>query len=73
MPKPSNLRPRQQIAIEYLATSALVPDPRNARVHSTKQIARLGAAIDRLGFLNAILIDDELRVVAGHGRGCNAT
>jgi DNA modification methylase len=56
------------LTIEYLSTSSLVPDPRNARKHSKKQIAHLTAAIGEFGFTNPILIDEKRGIIAGHAR-----
>lgn len=54
--------------IEYLATSELVPNPKNARTHSEKQITLIGASIERFGWLVPVVIDDAGLIVAGHGR-----
>ncbi len=54
--------------IEMLATSALTPNPGNARKHSDKQVSLLASIIERYGFLVPIIIDEKGRIVAGHGR-----
>jgi len=59
---------KQTLKIEYLSTSALIPDPRNARKHSKKQISRLAAAFQEFGFTNPILTDERLRIIGGHAR-----
>lgn len=54
--------------IEILAVRALRPYPRNARTHSKKQIRQIANSIQRFGFTNPILVDDEnrsLRATAG--------
>jgi len=56
------------LKIEYLATSALIPDPLNARKHSQRQLTRLKAVIAEFGFTNPILIDEHHKVIAGHAR-----
>lgn len=56
------------LSIAYLDPASLIPDPRNARVHSPKQIEQLAASIDQFGFNAPILIDGARRVLAGHGR-----
>ena len=45
-----------------------MPYERNARRHSRKQLAQITASIRRFGFTNPVLIDDEDRILAGHGR-----
>jgi DNA modification methylase len=62
------LREGHALKIEYLATSALIPDPRNARKHPRRQIVRLTAVVAEFGFTNPILIDEGLHVLAGHAR-----
>jgi ParB-like chromosome segregation protein Spo0J len=39
-----------------------------ARTHSRKQIRQIAESIGRFGFTNPVLIDDENRILAGHGR-----
>jgi len=46
----------------------LKPCPRNARTHSRKQLRQIAKSIERFGFTNPGLIDDEGRIIAGHGR-----
>lgn len=54
--------------IEHLSIDALTPYAGNARTHSAKQIKQIAHSIERFGFNNPILIDDEGQVIAGHGR-----
>jgi hypothetical protein len=49
--------------IEMLSVSTLKPDARNARTHSKKQIKQIARSIERFGFCNPILIDDDKRRV----------
>jgi ParB-like chromosome segregation protein Spo0J len=52
----------------YLRTTSLKPDPRNPRVHSDKQVRQIAQSIESFGFNVPLLIDDEQKVIAGHGR-----
>lgn len=54
--------------METLAVSALRPYPKNARTHSRKQIRQIAKSIERFGFCNPVLIDDDNQIIAGHGR-----
>jgi hypothetical protein len=54
--------------IELLPLDRLVPYKGNARTHSRKQIRQIAASIERFGFINPILIDDDGQIIAGHGR-----
>ena len=56
------------LEIQYRCPTKLVPYERNARRHSRKQLAQIAASIRRFGFTNPVLIDDEDRILAGHGR-----
>jgi DNA modification methylase len=55
-------------AIERVDIDDLQPWGKNARVHSPKQIRQLARAIEKLGFINPVLIDADNRILAGHGR-----
>jgi ParB-like chromosome segregation protein Spo0J len=54
--------------IEKIAISTLRPCKRNARTHSKKQIRQIAGSIETFGFTNAVLIDAENTILAGHGR-----
>jgi DNA modification methylase len=54
--------------LEERAVASLKPHARNARTHSPAQLKKLEASIRRFGFVNPVLIDDEDRILAGHGR-----
>ncbi len=54
--------------IEYLAISDLKPNPRNARLHSQKQLHQIAASIGEFGFNVPVLIDRANVIIAGHGR-----
>ena len=53
---------------EMVAISALQPYARNARTHSRRQIKKIAASINRFGFVNPVLIDENNLIIAGHGR-----
>ena len=54
--------------IENMAVNALRPYANNARTHSKKQIKQIENSIKQFGFNNPILVDDQLQIIAGHGR-----
>jgi ParB-like chromosome segregation protein Spo0J len=54
--------------IENVSTSALRPYAGNARTHSKRQIRKIAKSIERFGFCNPVLTDDNLQIIAGHGR-----
>lgn len=58
--------PTDQIAL--VSPNKLKPHPKNARTHSKKQIRQIADSIERFGFTNPILIDENNAVLAGHGR-----
>src|ERR1700682_5639770 len=68
MNKASSLVSPSRLAVTYRAVGDLIPDPRNARTHSKRQIDQLRASIEAFGFTNPILADPEGHIIAGHGR-----
>lgn len=53
----------------YLADiEKLIPYARNARTHSTEQIAQIAASIKEFGFLAPIVIAEDNTILCGHGR-----
>lgn len=62
--------PREtSLAVEFRPIEELVPNPRNARLHSDDQVAQIRRSIEEFGFTNPILVSDEAgEIVAGHGR-----
>src|SRR5690242_18272231 len=59
---------KHRLAVSYRALKELVPDPRNARSHSKRQIEQIIASIRAFGFTNPILVDPDSSIIAGHGR-----
>jgi hypothetical protein len=53
---------------ENRPTHSLRLYPGNARTHSPKQIKQISRSIDRFGFNNPVLVDDDDQIIAGHGR-----
>ena len=51
-----------------IALSQLQPAACNARTHSRRQIKKIAASIERFGFVNPVLIDENNQIIAGHGR-----
>lgn len=60
--------PTGSLQVVYLPASSLLPDPKNARRHSAKQIAKLGEVIREFGWSSPIIIDENGLVLAGHAR-----
>ena len=57
-----------ELIIAWMMVTKLIPNPRNARTHSSKQIKQLARSIKKFGFLIPILIDKDGTVIAGHAR-----
>lgn len=49
-------------------TSDLLPYARNARTHSSEQVAQIAASIKEFGFNNPVAIDADGMILCGHGR-----
>jgi DNA modification methylase len=56
------------MSVAYRRIEELKPDPTNPRLHSKKQIRQIANSIAAFGFNVPILIDRDLKVIAGHGR-----
>src|SRR5215471_9649263 len=54
--------------IDHTPVRELQPYPNNARTHSRKQIRQIANSIKKFGFCNPVLIDDDMQIIAGHGR-----
>lgn len=54
--------------IVITATDSLTACETNARTHSKRQIKQIARSIERFGFTNPILVDENGRILAGHGR-----
>ncbi|MBX9745342.1 MAG: ParB N-terminal domain-containing protein [Hyphomonadaceae bacterium] len=54
--------------LEHVSIAALKPYAANARTHSKRQIKQIAQSIERFGFTNPVLVDDNLMILAGHGR-----
>lgn len=54
--------------LEQIETTRLVPYVNNARRHSAEQVQMLRASLREFGFVNPILVDRDLNIIAGHGR-----
>jgi DNA modification methylase len=53
---------------EKVNIERLVPYARNARTHSKEQILQLRASLREFGFVNPVIVDKDLNIIAGHGR-----
>ena len=54
--------------LTLISPSVLKPQARNARTHSKRQIKQIAASIEKFGFTNPVLVDDDNRILAGHGK-----
>jgi DNA modification methylase len=62
------LQSTSRLTVTYRLLGDLIPDPRNARTHSKRQIDQICASIQAFGFTNPVLADPEGHIIAGHGR-----
>jgi DNA modification methylase len=54
--------------IEWRPIASLIPDARNARLHSEKQVTQLAGSLKAFGWMWPVLVDDSAVLIAGHGR-----
>jgi ParB-like chromosome segregation protein Spo0J len=60
--------PTTPLEVTYLRVTSLKPVPRDPRVHTDKQVRQIAQSIESFGFNVPLLIDDQQKVIAGHGR-----
>jgi DNA modification methylase len=53
---------------EQVPIERLIPYINNARTHSKEQILQLRASLREFGFVNPVIVDHNLNIIAGHGR-----
>jgi len=58
--------PAQRVTMR--AVESLVPYSLNARTHSDAQVDQIVRSIQEWGWTNPILIDEQNKIIAGHGR-----
>tara|TARA_R110001599_G_scaffold108057_3_gene270997 strand:+ start:831 stop:1115 length:285 start_codon:yes stop_codon:yes gene_type:complete len=58
----------RRLEVCYTQIEKLIPDPRNARTHSKRQVAQIAESIRAFGFTNPVITDPEGNIMAGHGR-----
>lgn len=54
--------------LELIEVGKLIPYANNARTHNAEQINRLRSSLREFGFINPVLVDKDLNIIAGHGR-----
>lgn len=59
---------KRKLKIDYIPTAALIPNEKNARIHSDAQLKVIINSIKRFDFIVPIIRDDDLNIIAGHGR-----
>lgn len=57
-----------ELKIIWVDVAALTAWPANARKHSNKQAGQIEESVRVFGFTNPILIDEDMKILAGHGR-----
>src|ERR1700693_1288924 len=68
MNKAASIAVPSRLVVTYRTLADRIPDPRNARTHSKRQIDQIRESIKAFGFTNPILADPEGHIIAGHGR-----
>src|SRR3984893_10632351 len=66
--KRARARRAKLLKVIYRPVEELKLDPANPRVHGKKQIRQIAHSIKAFGFNVPVLVDAELKLIAGHGR-----
>ena len=62
------LKQKSALSAMHQPIDSLKPDPRNPRVHSTRQVSQIAQSIKTFGFNVAIIVDSNNVILSGHGR-----
>jgi DNA modification methylase len=54
--------------VKLVQLGKIRPSPRNPRTHTEAQVAQIVASIQEWGWTNPLLVDEDYRLVTGHGR-----
>ncbi len=57
-----------RMTVTYCPVNRLKLDPNNPRIHGPRQIRQIARSIKTFGFNVPVLVDANLKVIAGHGR-----
>jgi ParB/Sulfiredoxin domain len=68
MPKGASHSDGRNLQIEWRSPDQLVPDTRNSRKHSDRQIHSVARSIEQFGFNVPVLADRTNSIIAGHAR-----
>ncbi|WP_196264333.1 ParB N-terminal domain-containing protein [Microvirga terrestris] len=63
-----DIRPGVTARCGLCLVAQLPANPHNARVHSSKQIKKIGRSLEIAGHLSSIIADEMWTILAGHGR-----
>jgi ParB-like chromosome segregation protein Spo0J len=66
MRDPASSAASASLTVELQPIDALVPDPKNARLHPERHIKQLAKSVEAFGFNCPVLVDRDNQVVAGH-------
>jgi DNA modification methylase len=65
---PSPTRPWPAERVELWPIERLIPYANNPRLHSEADVDKLVASIEKWGWTNPVLVDEQGAMIAGHGR-----
>jgi hypothetical protein len=58
----------RDMAVVWRSTGDLSPHPHNPRTHNEAQIEQLFSSVQRFGWTCPLIVDEDLTILAGHGR-----
>ena len=58
----------RRVAVVYRPIAELHLDPKNPRFHKPRQIRQIASSLKAFGFNVPVLVDTNLKLIAGHGR-----
>ncbi len=65
---PGAIKSPELLRYEMAKLEQLTPNPKNARIHSERQIKQIARSVDEFGSISPIIVGPDYTIVAGHGR-----
>lgn len=57
-----------RLNVEYIPIDSIKAYSNNTKIHAAKQLAQIKRSIEEFGYTAPVLVDEELELIAGHGR-----
>lgn len=62
------MQKKRDVRWKWVPIDSIFPYEKNARIHDAAQLQQIADSIAEFGWQNAILVDKDMTIIAGHGR-----